>query len=110
MSFSQLFFSFGGRIGRQTFWIGALSLLLLNVVIAIVDVLAGTQGLVLVLGYLVLLWPNLALTVKRWHDRDKSGWWNLISFIPLIGPLWALVETGFLPGTNSPNRFGSEAY
>jgi len=55
---------------------------------------------------LVLLWPSLAVQAKRWHDRDKSAWWVLINFVPLIGTIWSLVENGFLSGTPEANRFG----
>ena len=30
-------------------------------------------------------------TVKRWHDRDKSGWWIMIGVIPIIGSFWVLI-------------------
>jgi len=46
--------------------------------------------------------------VKRYHDRDKSGWWILILFIPLVGFIWFLIELGCLPGTPGPNRFGPD--
>lgn len=46
-------------------------------------------------------WPT-----KRWHDRNKSGWWNLISFIPIAGPIWAFIELGFLKGTPGANLYG----
>ena len=52
------------------------------------------------------LWPALAIQAKRWHDRDKSAWWILINFIPLIGPFWALVENGFLKGSSASNSYG----
>ena len=58
------------------------------------------------LVFLALLWPSLALQVKRWHDRDKSGWFVLVNLIPFIGWLWTLIECGFLDGTQGPNRFG----
>ena len=64
------------------------------------------------LGYiimLVLLWPSLAVQIKRWHDRDKSGWWQLISLVPIAGPIWAFIELGFLPGTSGANRYDSPA-
>jgi uncharacterized membrane protein YhaH (DUF805 family) len=64
--------------------------------------------LVLVAVYIPLIWISLALQVKRWHDRDKSGAWVFIGFIPLIGPIWALVECGFLRGTVGPNRYGND--
>ena len=51
---------------------------------------------------------SIIVQVKRWHDRDKSGWWVLINFVPVVGPLWALVECGFLRGTLGDNRFGPD--
>lgn len=48
------------------------------------------------------------MQIKRWHDLDKSGWWVLINFIPIVGGLWCLVECGFLKGTVGPNRFGPD--
>jgi uncharacterized membrane protein YhaH (DUF805 family) len=57
---------------------------------------------------LIFLWPSLALYTKRWHDRGKSGWWTLILLIPLIGAVWALVELGFLRGTEGPNEYGGD--
>jgi uncharacterized membrane protein YhaH (DUF805 family) len=54
------------------------------------------------------LWFNLAVYAKRWHDRDKSGWWTLISIVPVIGFVWILVELGCLPRTEGPNRYGTD--
>ena len=51
-------------------------------------------------------WTTLATQVKRWHDRGKSGVWMLVGFIPLIGPLWTLVELMFLGSGPGPNQFG----
>ena len=51
---------------------------------------------------------TIIVGIKRWHDRDKSGWWSLIAFIPLIGFLWVLIECGFLAGTSGSNRFGED--
>lgn len=55
---------------------------------------------------LLLLWPALAISVKRWHDRDKPGWWALIAFVPVIGWIWVSIENGLMRGTHGPNRFG----
>lgn len=57
---------------------------------------------------LVLLWPYLCLHIKRCHDRDKSGWWCLLLFIPLVGLFWAIVDLGLLEGTPGDNRYGSD--
>jgi len=66
---------------------------------------AGT--IILAFGLLVM-WILLAVAVKRFHDRDKSGWWVLIVFVPLIGGLWYLIECGFLRGTDGPNPYGPD--
>lgn len=111
-------FTFQGRIGRGAFWLAglhqAVGLLVLTVAsVMITDVKApGTQaidvaGLVLwAVGGPVLAWMGLAATVRRWHDRDKSGMWNLVGGVPLIGPIWVAVELCGLPGTPTANRFG----
>ncbi len=51
--------------------------------------------------------PSLAVQVRRLHDIDKSGWWILISFIPIIGAIWLIVWF-CLKGTEGDNRFGSD--
>ena len=150
-----LFFSFRGRINRAKFWIGQLVtvfwVLALSVGYGLVishSARAGRNiapaaafqdelGTWLLVGALTiavgLLWlvPLVAVTVKRLHDRDKSGWWSLaFYFLPgmLSGlskgfdsPLslvftaagaavgiWAFVEIGCLPGTRGTNRFGGD--
>ena len=55
----------------------------------------------LVFGYIFA-----AIAAKRWHDRNKSGWWSLLSFVPVLGPLWVLFELGSLPGTPGKNQYG----
>ncbi len=55
---------------------------------------------------LVAAWMKLAVLVKRWHDRNKSGWWVLITLIPIIGWAWQLIECGFMDGTQGPNKYG----
>ena len=51
---------------------------------------------------------RLAVSVKRWHDRDKPGTWVLINLIPLVGGIWAFVEVGCLRGTFGPNNYGED--
>ncbi len=57
--------------------------------------------------FLAIIVPSLAVTVRRLHDRDMSGWFYLISFIPYIGPLILFVMT-VLPGTPGENRYGED--
>lgn len=61
-----------------------------------------------ILVSLVSLWVSIATDVRRFHDRDKSGWWVFIVLIPVVGAVWLLIECGFLPGTVGPNRFGPD--
>jgi uncharacterized membrane protein YhaH (DUF805 family) len=109
MDLMQLLFSFNGRISRQPFWLFVLAVFVVQVVLVLLVDPEGSLGVtVLGLFSLLVIWPSLAVQVKRWHDRDKSGWWVLINFVPIIGPLWALIENGFLRGTEGPNRFGED--
>jgi uncharacterized membrane protein YhaH (DUF805 family) len=55
----------------------------------------------------IVVWPSVAVQIKRWHDRNKSAWWVFISLVPIIGGIWAIIETVFLKGTQGKNRFGS---
>jgi uncharacterized membrane protein YhaH (DUF805 family) len=112
----QTLFSFSGRIRRSTFWLYALGMgVVVGVVVGVGIMLAssssgGAMGIVgsviAFAAYIVALWAGLALQIKRWHDRDKSWVWIFIAFIPFVGAIWALVETGFLDGTPGPNKYG----
>jgi uncharacterized membrane protein YhaH (DUF805 family) len=97
-----------GRIARRTWWLWGVVVplglgLYLTVVLRVMGLSAqGTEVAV----NLLLLWPTLAVSVKRWHDRNKSGWWVLAALIPVVGWLWVLIENGLLRGSASANRFG----
>ena len=58
-------------------------------------------GIVLLVVTIAIFWIGLAIAVKRWHDRGKSGWWILV-------PIYGFILTAFLPGTAGPNRFGPD--
>lgn len=83
--------------------------LILSVALELVKESRNMSGLVIVviLAFL-LLWPSLAIQVKRWHDRNKSGNWILLNFIPIIGFLWVTIELGFLKGTDGNNIYGAD--
>jgi len=101
----NLLTNFDGRIGRQHFWIGAAALIAVNLVAsAVIMVLASAVPAAAYLGYafsLVMLYPAMALNAKRWHDRGMSGWWSLVILVPLVGPIYALVQLGFLGAADS---------
>ena len=55
-----------------------------------------------------VFWASAALNVKRLHDRNKSAWWVIVTFLPYIGPIFVIVELGILDGTKGPNQFGAD--
>jgi len=55
--------------------------------------------------WLAILLPSIAVSVRRLHDTDRSGWWYWISLVPCIGGIWYLVLM-LLPSTPGQNRFG----
>ena len=102
----HLFFQFDGRINRAKWWLG---IVVIWIVEGIVFAIVGSDNTnIFGLVGLVFLWPSLALAIKRFHDRDKSGWWVLIALIPIIGFFWILIELGMLEGTNGPNQYGPD--
>jgi uncharacterized membrane protein YhaH (DUF805 family) len=109
----QLLFSFNGRISRKPYWLYILCYCLmcggLQFTVKAAEGGPGFLIFLLVIPILIVaVWASLAVSVKRWHDRDKSGWWVLIGLIPIVGSIWVLVETGFLKGTEGSNRFGED--
>lgn len=101
MSIAKILFSFEGRINRKTYWAFYLPFLLLCVLIRE----SSQPEILYALFTIIVFWPALAVQVKRWHDRNKSGFWVLINLIPILGQIWATFELGFLPGTDGENRF-----
>lgn len=132
-------FSFRGRASRLTYWRIGLATAAISAVLWVTTIFvtmgAGDIALIPILLVLPVLAVNLAVCVRRLHDRGKSAWWLLVFWAaPLVflgltqwltdqtgegGPaalatiltalaleLWALVEIGFLRGSPGDNRFG----
>ncbi len=100
-----------GRIPRSTFWWFhgiLLAVLLFFGFLLESKVISESSSGIFGLLMLPLLIMRIIVEIKRWHDRDKSGWWVLIGIIPCVGFLWVLIECGFLPGTKGENRFGPD--
>ena len=116
---TRVWFEFDGRCSRFDWWViyqltlyAVIAALALTLVVMAVSFF-GSAYWAMGLGSLGLwepfmLWPALAAGVKRCHDRDHSGWFLLVSFIPIVGTIWLIVELGFLQGTIGPNRFGPD--
>jgi len=85
---------FSGRVSRREYWMFFLFNLLINIILLFVGyVTFGEKGMKLFSNIygLVILSPALAVTIRRLHDIGKSGWWVLISLIPLFGGIILLV-------------------
>ena len=81
---------FSGRARRKEYWMFFLFNILVAIGLAIVDCVLGGSGVLGTLYALGVFIPNLAVSVRRLHDSNRSGWWLLLFFIPLIGALVVL--------------------
>ena len=107
--------NFTGRARRAEFWWYFLANLIISIVFNIVDAVLGTGmgaglGVIGFIYSLAVIVPGIAVGVRRLHDTDKSGWWMLLVFIPLVGIIVLIVfwATDAPPG---PNKYGpSEKY
>ena len=109
----QFYLSAQGRVNRKQFWLRlVLPCFVISIILLFVDMALGTYdvengvGLLSGIFSLLVIIPAILVYIKRWHDRDKSGWWMLILLITIVGAIWFMVELVFLPGTPGPNRFG----
>ena len=100
----EIFFSPEGRIPRGLWW-ATLFIYALPMGLLLTLLKKSNPEIALVFQMLMGI-PFIFVNGKRFHDRNKSAWWVLVSAIPLIGGVWILVECGCLQGTPGPNRFG----
>ena len=156
MSIWQSMSGFDGRIPRKYFWLAGLVLMIPMIVIFLILLhwlsggrwldetygqtlqAAKVNGAVELITFVVALYPSLAISMKRLHDLNLSGWWCVPAFAPgfisgladvagLTGPpdsqnllgsvlLWGSVAVGlvyiavlgFLRGTAGPNGYGQD--
>ncbi|MFV8817710.1 DUF805 domain-containing protein [Haliea sp. E17] len=102
---------FDGRARRKEYWFFVLFNIIALLVLSFVDSLFGTYdpevgvGILSGIYCLAIFLPALGVAIRRLHDTDRSGWWILVGFIPLIGGIVLLVFY-VLDGTPGSNRFG----
>ena len=103
---------FDGRAELKEYWWFSLFSFIIIIVLSVIDIVTGTFNINVGLGLLggiytlAVLIPSIAVSVRRLHDTDRSGWWFLINGIPLIGVIVFLVFTG-QDGTPGDNQYGS---
>ncbi|MEN4762441.1 MULTISPECIES: DUF805 domain-containing protein [unclassified Chryseobacterium] len=105
---------FNGRARRKEYWMYLLFNMIFAIVATILDNLLGLRfneqipyGYIYLLYVLATFLPSLAVSVRRLHDVDKSGWFLLISFIPIIGGIWLLILY-CTEGTQGRNQYGED--
>ncbi|GLX64937.1 MULTISPECIES: DUF805 domain-containing protein [Proteus] len=111
--------NFSGRARRKEYWMFTLvNTIIITVLYAIlissVDMNTGEMsslgsiaGIIIGIYSLAIIVPSLAVTIRRFHDQDKSGWMFLLAFIPAVGGLIVFVFM-CLEGTKGDNRFGPD--
>ena len=102
---------FNGRARRSEYWYFTLFNIIAILVLAGIGAVLGIVGsALLIIYYLGILVPTIAVVVRRLHDVGKSGWFYFIVLIPLVGSIWLIVLfcTDSTPGTNEygPNPKG----
>ncbi|MCL9783538.1 DUF805 domain-containing protein [Vibrio sp. S4M6] len=134
MHLKHVLFSFQGRLNRSIFWYWNVAYyVIIFLVVGLISKAFPMQSeWVSSIFLIVLLYPDLAVTAKRWHDRGKSNWWLLLnvpvvagrllvpaagamdtsqiqvwgSILALVCGAWILIECGFLKGDESENQYG----
>jgi uncharacterized membrane protein YhaH (DUF805 family) len=134
----NLLFSFFGRTGRGGLWLTATISIVLSVAAFVfaeanygpilsflspggnpipldqlppddaIPVFNSTAFRTYLLGAIPAGWIYLAGSIKRAHDRGKSGWWILITLIPIAGFIWWLIVLGIFEGQKGPNKYGPD--
>ena len=107
---------FNGRASRKEFWAVMLFSVLISFALQLLYTLgfaiSDNLGLLLALPFVIfalgMVIPQLAVSVRRLHDTDKSGWWLVLGFIPIFGTI-ALIVLFSLASSEGDNRFGEPA-
>ena len=110
-----LYTSAQGRINRQRIWIGGLLLglsmipvVILFAILAQIGSFLATIGILLYFAAIIgVSIANIMLYIKRAHERNRTGWYMLLTMIPFIGIIWS-IELLFFKGTEGTNQYGED--
>lgn len=107
----QKYAVFHGRACRSEYWFFILINIIISIILNLIDLSIGTYnpengfGLLSGIYSLFVLVPTLAVMVRRLHDSNKTGWWLLLLFIPIAGPIVLLIFF-VLDSTPGDNEYG----
>jgi uncharacterized membrane protein YhaH (DUF805 family) len=96
---------FQGRARRKEYWMFTLFNVLISIALAIIGAILGLAeeggpNMLSTLYGLAVLLPGIAVSVRRLHDTDRSGWWLFIALIPIVGAIVLLI---FMVQDSQPN-------
>ena len=100
--------NFSGRAIRSEYWWFALYNFVVQIALIVISGLLSSSLLVIVYAVfaLAMFVPSMAVSARRLHDTNRSGWWFLLSLVPL--GFIVLIVFFAARGTVGPNRFGPE--
>ena len=82
---------FDGRAHRTEYWMFVLLNVIITIILGLIDRLFGLWNVLSGVYGLAVLIPGIAVGIRRLHDTDRSGWWLLISLVPVIGTIVLIV-------------------
>lgn len=94
---------FSGRARRKEYWMFVLFYLIFYIVFTVVDTFLGTFLLAVIFS-LALFVPSISIAARRLHDTGRTGWWQLIALIPLIGAIVLIVF--LVQDSHDDNKYG----
>lgn len=96
---------FQGRARRKEYWMFFLFNFLFTILLSLIETMLGLGGILSGIYGLAVLIPSIAVSVRRLHDIGRTGWWMLLSFIPVIG-LIVLLVFAVLDSQPGENKYG----
>ncbi|MCA1057596.1 DUF805 domain-containing protein [Rossellomorea aquimaris] len=100
------YIGFSGRARRKEYWMFILIASLITLALGIIEMVLGIEEeLLLSLFSFAIALPTLAVTARRLHDTGRSGWWQLLMFVPLVGGIVLIIFT-CLDSNPERNKYG----
>lgn len=94
---------FTGRARRKEYWMFILFYMIFYIILSVIDLFIGSIILSSIYS-LALLIPTISIAARRLHDTGRSGWWQLIVFLPIIGTIILFVF--LVQDSHDKNEYG----
>jgi uncharacterized membrane protein YhaH (DUF805 family) len=99
--------SFSGRASQPEFWWTSISVAIVFILLYVfLDSMIGHSSTLVL--YPPFIWIMASVAVRRMRDRGRSPVWFLALLIPILGPLWVLLEIGLRKGNPGENHYGPD--